>query len=180
MKIYTESNRLVYREILPTDDHSLFKLDSNPLVHKYLGNNPVKDIEEIRKVIKSIRQQYMDNGIGRWAVIEKETGEFMGWSGLKFIKEYENNHINFYDVGYRLLPEFWGSGYATESAQAALEYGFIQLDLPEIIGMVHEENMASRKVLVKCGFEFIEQFKWEGINFDWFKITKSAWQKLII
>ena len=176
MKIYKETNRLILRELLLTNEDFLFKLDSNPLVHKYLGNNPVKDIEEIKKVIQSIRQQYIDNGIGRWAVIEKETGKFMGWSGLKFIKEYENNHINFYDVGYRLLPEFWGSGYATESAQAALEYGFIQLDLPEIIGMVHEENVASRTVLQKCGLKFIEKFMWGDIRCDWMKITRSEWK----
>mgnify|MGYP001156521261 FL=1 len=175
MKIYTESNRLVYREILPTDEHSLFELDSNALVHKYLGNTPVKHIEEIRKVIQSIRLQYNDHGIGRWAAIEKNTGNFIGWSGLKFITDYENNHTRFYDVGYRILPQYWGKGFATEAAMAALDYGFNKLDLSEIIGMVHEENVASRKVLEKCGLKFIEKFMWEDICCDWMKITRSEW-----
>lgn len=49
-------------------------------------------------VIESIRKQYFDNGIGRWAVIEKESNNFIGWSGLKFVREETNNHIEYLDV----------------------------------------------------------------------------------
>jgi ribosomal-protein-alanine N-acetyltransferase len=83
MKIGTiETERLILRELLPTDDKAMFILDSNPNVHKFLGNQPVISIEESRKYISSIREQYLDNGIGRFAVILKETDEFIGWAGL--------------------------------------------------------------------------------------------------
>ena len=78
-------------------------------------------------------------------------------------------------MGYRILPQYWGKGFATEAAMAALDYGFNKLDLSEIIGMVHEENVASRKVLEKCGLKFIEKFMWEDICCDWMKITRSEW-----
>ena len=91
MEKYLETERLILRELLPTDVVGMFELDSDPEVHKYLGNNPVRTIEETREIIKIICQQYLDNGIGRWAAIEKTSGEFIGWSGLKFIREYENN-----------------------------------------------------------------------------------------
>jgi [ribosomal protein S5]-alanine N-acetyltransferase len=173
-----ETERLVLREFLPSDDEGLFELDSNPLVHQYLGNNPIQRIEEAREVIKNIRQQYVENGIGRWAAIEKETGNFIGWSGLKFIREYENNRIHFYDVGYRLIPKYWGKGYATESAKAALVYGFTQLNLDEIIGTVNIENTRSRRALEKCGLKYVEQFMWKDIKCDWLKITKPEWEQL--
>src|SRR5918993_1172509 len=96
-----ETERLILREFLPSDDEGMFELDSNPEVHKYLGENPSHTIEQAREMIANIRQQYAENGIGRWAAIEKETGNFIGWSGLKFIREYENNRIHYYDVGYR-------------------------------------------------------------------------------
>ena len=54
-----------------------------------------------------IRQQYIDNGIDRWAIINKETNDFIGWTGLKFVTETTNNHINFYDLGYRLIEKYW-------------------------------------------------------------------------
>jgi ribosomal-protein-alanine N-acetyltransferase len=164
-------------EFLPSDDEGMFELDSNPEVHKYLGRNPSQTIEQSREIIGNIRRQYIDNGIGRWAAIEKETGNFIGWSGLKFIREYENNRILFYDVGYRLMPKYWGKGYATESAKAAIRYGFEQLQLTEIIGSANVENTRSRRALEKCGLTYVEQFYWRDIKCDWLRITKEDWLK---
>ena len=128
---------------MPDDENALFEVDSNPAVNTYLGNNPVKDIDQIRGVIQFIRQQYSDNGIGRWAMIEKKTNTFIGWTGLKYVKELTNKHINYYDLGYRLNQKYWGKGYATESAIACVDYGFNQLKLQEIYAMAHFENKAS-------------------------------------
>jgi ribosomal-protein-alanine N-acetyltransferase len=78
MEPIIETKRLILRELLPVDDIGMFELDSDKAVHKYLGNKPVNTIEESRKIIEAIRQQYEDNGIGRWAVVEKSTGKFLG------------------------------------------------------------------------------------------------------
>ena len=58
------------------------------------------------------------------AVIEKESGLFIGWSGFKYYKDGVNNHSNYYDLGYRFIPEYWGKGYATETCVAWMKYGF--------------------------------------------------------
>jgi ribosomal-protein-alanine N-acetyltransferase len=102
MQKIAEIERFVIREILPTDTDGMFELDSDPEVHKYLGNKPVANKEQIINVINFIRQQYIDNRIGRWAIIDKITNEFIGWTGLKFVTELTNNHQNYYDLGYRL------------------------------------------------------------------------------
>jgi ribosomal-protein-alanine N-acetyltransferase len=176
MKFYIETERLILRELRETDVEDYFEMDSNPEVHRYLGNNPIKTLEQALENINNIRKQYIDNGIGRWATIEKSSGNFIGWSGLKYITEDWNNHINFFDVGYRLMPNYWGKGYATESSKAALEFGFNTLNLTEIIGTANEENHASRRVLEKCGLKFIEKFVWNNIKCDWLKITKREWE----
>lgn len=178
MKFHIETERLILRELRITDLKSWFEMDSNTEVHKYLGNQPVKKMEQIEYAFQSIQQQYAENGIGRWATIEKSTGNFIGWSGLKFIREEENNQIDFYDVGYRLSPEYWGKGYATESCKAALEFGFNTLNLCEIIGIVNEDNNASKKVLEKCGLKFVEKSMWTEIQCDWMKISKDEWHLL--
>lgn len=178
MKIFAETERLILREILPTDEEAFFEMDSDPEVHRYLGNKPVKSIEQTREVIANIRNQYEVNGIGRWAAIEKSTGNFIGWSGLKFITTIENNHTNFYDVGYRLARKYWGKGYATESAKAALEHGFTKMNLQEIIGSVHKENVASRRALQKCGLIYVEDYEYETLPVEWMKITRNEWQLL--
>jgi ribosomal-protein-alanine N-acetyltransferase len=73
MQVFLETDRLIIREILPSDEVGMFELDSDPEVHKYLGNKPITNLEQARLNIEFIRQQYKDNGIGRWAVIEKES-----------------------------------------------------------------------------------------------------------
>jgi [ribosomal protein S5]-alanine N-acetyltransferase len=179
MKYYLETERLILRDLLLTDEVALFEMDSNQELHKYLGNKPSTNILQSREMIQNIRQQYVDNGIGRWAVIEKETGNFIGWSGLKFITEEWNNHINYYDVGYRFHPDYWNKGYATESTMAALDYGFNELKLSVIYGAANIDNKASRNVLEKCGLKFIEKFDfplWNG-QCDWLKISKEEWRQ---
>ncbi len=78
VKIVAETDRLIVREILPSDVDGMFEMDSDPEVHKYLGNKPVTEKEQISQVIHFVRQQYIDNGIGRWAIIDKTSNEFIG------------------------------------------------------------------------------------------------------
>lgn len=178
IRIYAETERLILREFLAKDAEDFFEMDSDPEVHRYLGNNPAQHVDDSKAMIESIRQQYADHGIGRWAAIEKATGQFIGWSGLKFIVDPEKNQSHFYDVGYRLMRKHWGKGYATESAKAALQYGFEQMGLTEIIGTAHEENVRSRHALEKCGLRFVEKFDYKGLTCDWLSISKNEWEEL--
>ena len=150
MNIYLETERLILREIVPEDVEAFFAMDSNPEVVKYVGIQPLTDISQSAEMIKSIRNQYTENGIGRWAVIRKEDGKLVGWSGLKLIKEI-NNHQNIHDLGYRFTPEYWGKGYATEGAKAVLDYGFNQISLPEIVSFTVPMNLRSIRVMEKIG-----------------------------
>lgn len=173
MKIYTESDRLILRELLPEDAQGIFEMDSDAEVHQYLGNKPITTLEESRASINYIRQQYIDNGIGRWAVIEKETNQFIGWSGLKLITELTNGHINYYDLGYRFIKKYWGKGYATESARASISYAFNQLNADEVYAIADIDNLASVKVLEKLGLKRINIFEYDGKPHHWLKIEKQ-------
>lgn len=169
MKTSIETERLLLRELLPTDDAGMFELDSNPEVHIYLGNKPVKSIEESREAIANIRQQYLENGVGRWAVILKETGEFIGWSGLKLEKNV-NGHEIFYDLGYRFIQKHWGKGYAFETAKAFVDFGFNEMKLPVINAYADFDNLNSRKVLEKVGMKFVNSFELDGTEEVWYEL----------
>lgn len=172
MKIFAETERLILREIDYDDEQGMFELDSDPEVHRYVGNNPVQSMEQIQMVIGFIRQQYVDNGIGRWAVIEKQSNQFIGWSGLKLITDPVNGQSNFHELGYRFIKKYWGKGYATEAAKASVDYGFNTLKLNQIFAMTDVNNTVSKKVLQKTGFSFINSFNFNGEPTDWFKILK--------
>lgn len=171
MKIFAETERLVLRELLLSDAEGMFELDRDKEVHRYLGNKPIKTIQQSNDIITFVQKQYINNGIGRWAVIEKETNEFIGWSGLKLVQEKINNHVNYYDIGYRLRRKFWGQGIATETSIIARDYGFQQLKLKEIYGTADSQNIASKTVLQKIGLKYIETFHHNNMQLDWFKIS---------
>ncbi len=147
------TERLVLRPLEMSDAPSLFKLDSDPLVMKYLGNQPLTDISQVYTYLENIINQYTQNGIGRWAVIEKSTNELIGWSGIKLIHEETNGFKDFHDLGYRLRPEFWGKGYATESSQAWIEAAESSFNINKLYASAHVENTASQNVLRKVGFK---------------------------
>jgi RimJ/RimL family protein N-acetyltransferase len=177
MKVFVETERLILRELLPEDENGMWEMDSDPEVHKYLGNDPVTDMGRVRNVIAIIRQQYIDNGIGRWAMINKYTGSFMGWTGLKLMREESNGYIDYYDLGYRILRKYWGHGFATESAIASLVYGFEKMALNDIYARANILNLASQNVLLKSGMKQGNQLNFDGIEHYWYSVTRDEWKK---
>jgi len=169
MRTSIETERLLLRELLPSDDLGMYELDSNPEVHRFLGNNPVKSIDESREYIAVVRRQYLENGIGRWAVILKETGEFIGWAGLK-LESNVNDHETFYDLGYRLIEKYWGKGYATEASKAFVDFGFNEMKLEVINAYVMAAHQGSRNTLEKAGLKFMEYFEYDGGQECWYEL----------
>ena len=154
------------------DAEGMFDLDSRPEVLKYLGIPPLTDIEQSREIIRYVQQQYESHGIGRFAVEWKATGEFVGWAGLKFLTEPLNGHVKYHDLGYRLLPKFWGMGIATEASLASLDLGFSQMGLQAIYAGVLPENAASCKVLEKVGMRFVNQFGLLNLTWNWYAMER--------
>ncbi|MEO8517124.1 MAG: GNAT family N-acetyltransferase [Flavobacterium sp.] len=174
MNILIETDRLILRPIVPSDVEAMFVLDSNPNVNFYLGNNPVKTIEESQAIIEMIRSQYIQNGIGRFAVVLKETNEFIGWCGIKFITEPENNHVNFYEIGYRFQENHWGKGYGFESAKAWMDYAFSTMKVKAMYASAHIDNTGSNKILQKIGLKQNGQYLHDNIPCYWYELENES------
>lgn len=173
---YCETERFILREFLHQDAEAFLELDSNPEVHRYLGNKPIATIEQSQETIEHVRRQYRENGIGRWAIVDKSTQQVIGWCGLKLIKDENDPYAPFYDIGYRLIETYWGRGIATECAHASLTYGFETLNLSEIYAAAHVENAASNKILHKLGFQLLESRMIENSLHNWYRLQRSAWK----
>ena len=173
MNLIIETERLILRPLELSDAEAMFTMDNNPNVHKYLWQNPTQNIEETIKVIEYVQKQYVDNNIGRFATILKATGEFIGWTGIKFITDHvENGNSNFYDYGYRLDEKFWNKGYASEATKAWLDYGFKEMKIEKMNAYTHAENGASNHILEKHGMQFMEDyFDENSIKWKWWQMN---------
>lgn len=174
MTFNIETKRLLLRDMRVEDLEGMFALDSNPNVHKYLGKKPIKTKAEAQKNIESVLQQYRERGIGRFAIIEKVSNQFIGWSGIRLNTEYNiNGFTKYYDVGYRLIERFWGKGYATESGKASIDYAFNEMKLPELYATTEIGNKASHNALLKIGLHYKNNFYFEQEKLDlrWYKIN---------
>jgi len=95
-------------------------------------------------------EHFQREGFGMWAVEAPSVAGFIGAVGLS-VPRYAAPFTPCVEVGWRIAPEHWGKGFATEAAQAALAFGFKELELPEIVALTVPENARSRAVMVKLG-----------------------------
>jgi [ribosomal protein S5]-alanine N-acetyltransferase len=146
-----ETARLRLRPFTLDDLEDYYRLGTVAEVFRFRGlGDPFPDIESARRtLVDAPLRDYAVHGFGRLACIEKATGAFVGFSGLKFLEDMDE-----VDIGYRFFPEHWGKGFATESSRAAMEHGRREHGVNRIIGLVDPENLASARVLVKLGLVY--------------------------
>lgn len=176
MKIYTETPGLLLREMIIEDAPGLLAMDSDPAVYRYLDGTGIQSLEEAEAVVRYIRQQYRDNGIGRWALVRKKDEAFLGWCGIKLVNDaVTDGRTGYYDIGYRLLPAFWGQGYAGEAARAALHYAFGPLALEELWATVMTSNQASERIVLRLGMQPSGSFVQEGREWSWYRLDRTGY-----
>ena len=138
------------------DAEAFFRLNSHPDVIRYTGEPPLASVEAARTAIEKY-PDWDDPGYGRWACVLRDEGTMIGFCGLKLLPE-----LGATDIGYRLHPDYWGKGLATEAARATLRYGFETLALDEVIALVLPGNVASIRVLEKLGMARTEDVTYSG------------------
>jgi len=149
MAIYLETPRLLLKQFCDDDTANLFKLNSDADVVKYVGEKVYTDMVEVHKSLLRNYEQYEKYKQGRLSVFIKETGEYIGWCGLRYFPESGRT-----DIGYRLMKKYWGKGYATEASVVCLDYGFNVLGLQEIIATAMKPNAASIHIFHKLGLKY--------------------------
>ena len=167
MKMILETPRLLLRKKRIEDAPFLLELNSNPLVIQYTGDVAFKNLKEAENIVGYIMNQYTQNGYGRLLVIEKATGNYLGWCGLKYHADSKET-----DIGYRFLQSEWGKGYATEAAKACIEYGFSNLQLTRIIGNAMKQNVASINVFKKLDMIYFDETLIDSIPSVKYEIKK--------
>jgi ribosomal-protein-alanine N-acetyltransferase len=161
-----ESNRLLLRRLTNDDVQEVFELRSNPETMKYIPRPLVTTHDEALAHIKMINDKIDTNEGINWAVTFKGSNKLLGIVGHYRI-QWDNYRS---EIGYMLLPEFHGQGIISEVIKLLIDYGFNEMKMHSLEGVIDPRNHASARVLEKNGFvkeaHFLENGFYNGQFFD--------------
>ncbi|NWA26658.1 GNAT family N-acetyltransferase [Pseudomonas gingeri] len=149
-----ESARLRLRQWRDEDLPEFARMCADPQVMRYLPT--VLDRLQSAALIGRIRGHFAEYGFGLWALERKDTGAFIGLTGLMQVN-FDAAFTPAVEIGWRLAREHWGLGYASEAAWTALRCGFERLSLDEVVAFTNESNTASQKVMQAIGMHYDPQ-----------------------
>src|SRR5215470_7529518 len=158
MQVFLETARLVLRRFTATDVEHLVELDSDPEVMRFLtGCRPTPREVIQRDILPAFLRSYEPgSGLGVFAAIEKESGEFVGWFGFRPKHAANPTEVT---LGYRLRRAVWGQGYATEGARALIRQGFTALGVQRVVATTYQDHLASRRVMEKAGLSLVRSYR---------------------
>lgn len=157
--IVASTERLLLRHLVEGDAENILLLNSDPDVLKHVHDVPFADEQAARDWIMDIGNM-LPLGIGRWA-IESTEGH---WIGRCSLRRYADGEVL---MGYRLMREHWGKGYATEAVRAMLDLAFNTHHLPYVASKVARDNIASQRVIEKNGGRFWKEGAAENFAEAW-------------
>ncbi len=148
MNYTLQTQRLTLRQLTTDDAPFILGLLNTPGWLKFIGDKNVRSIEEAEQyLLNGPIKSYHDNGFGLSLISLKEDGIPIGMSGI-----IKRDTLDTPDIGYALMPEFAGKGYAYEIASAIVKYARQELKLPSLCAITLPTNTVSKNLLEKLGF----------------------------
>ncbi|MFC6162684.1 GNAT family N-acetyltransferase [Kribbella jiaozuonensis] len=142
------TDRLLLRQWRDSDREPFAALNADPAVMEHF---PALQTREQSDALIDLNVPHLDGrGWGLWALEAKDTGEFIGFTGLN-VPTFDAPFLPGVEIGWRLSKGAWGNGYATEAARAALAYAFGPVGLDEIVSFTATTNLPSQRVMQRIG-----------------------------
>ena len=166
MEFHTD--RLILRHFQLDDFEAIYPLDQDPRVMKYLSDckpKPIGREEALGRFQRAIDYYGKRPGLGLFATCLKDSSDLIGWTSLKDL-----DNTDLIEIGYRYFFNHWNKGYATEAATALRDHGFNSVDLDLISAVTHPDNLASQRVLIKLGFEYIRKDNFYNTDVSYFEM----------
>jgi len=169
-----QTERLILRALRPEDFEEYARFMADPDVMRYLSGDPLSRADAWRSMA-SVMGHWMLRGYGMWAVERKEDGAFIGRVGMHNPEGWPA-----LEVGWTLGKDYWGKGYASEAARAAMHYAFATQPVDSMISVIDPGNIPSQKVAARLGETRGErrEIPHNGKIFtaDIWSITREAWR----
>jgi [ribosomal protein S5]-alanine N-acetyltransferase len=157
--VILETPRLRLREFVPQDVDTLLAVLGDPVAMQYYP--AAFDRRGVEEWIERNRSRYESDGYGLWAMLLKNSGELIGDCGC-FLRDVAGRDE--IEIGYHVRRDLWGNGYATEAAQACMQYAFTKLGVDCVISLIRPENVQSIRVAEKNGLTCEKIIFWRGYD----------------
>ncbi len=158
--------RLRLRPLGPQDLDNYVSLFADPAVTRYLGSAVKRTREDHTTLLLSAVAHWQQRGYGIWAVLDRESGTFLGRCGLRFLDE-----VGEVELLYTFHQAFWGRGYATEAALACARFAFERTRLGRLIALADPEHLRSRRVMEKLGMRLEKEAPFRSSQAVWYALT---------
>ncbi len=145
-----ETDRLFIRKLTMEDAEDMFDYASNDEVTKYVSWDTHRTIKDTKNFLSYVMDQYCQAKVAPLGVELKETGKLIGTVDFVWWKPDHRTA----EIGYVISHRYWGKGICTEAAKALIDFGFNQMNLVRIQARCFVENIASAKVMEKCGMKY--------------------------
>jgi [ribosomal protein S5]-alanine N-acetyltransferase len=166
---FLETERLKIRRFTEKDLDNLYSLLSDKEVMKYYPK-PLSRVES-EHWLKSILEDYKNNGVSWWAIFKGATGEFVGQVGI-LLRPIENTRR--YMLAYMLKKEFWSRGYASEAVEKIIDYVHTAYGIDDILCLVRPVNIPSIRLAEKLGFEYERTVDYKGYEHRIYRVRTSS------
>ena len=157
-----DTGRLELRPLVFADHKALNVLFSDEQVMKSSINGIMSSEEVMVWITAQIEEHKNNNGISILAVNNKSIAQVIGYCGLSLFPNIDG--ATEIEIGYRLIREYWGFGYATEAATAVRDYAFIELKLTRLVALIEPINQRSIGVAKKIGMSYEKDVMLEGYD----------------
>jgi RimJ/RimL family protein N-acetyltransferase len=167
------TERLVLRPFSEEDVAPLHALMQDADVMRYVGDRRVPTLQEAWRGVAGWIGHWALRGYGLWAVVERDSGEVVGRTGIINPIDWPGP-----EVGYLLGKRWWGRGYATEAAAAAMGWGFTTIGFERLISLIDPANAPSIAVAGRLGETLIGETDLLGNRVLIFGIERATWESL--
>jgi len=184
MHVFLETARLILRRFTPDDVDTLYALDADPEVMRYVTGGQGTPRDAIRDDYIPAYLRYYDraDGYGFWAAIARESGDFLGWFHFRPAPGSPPDEP---ELGYRLHRAAWGHGYGTEGSRALIDHGFAALGVRRVVASAGADNVASWRVMEKCGMTRVRSYRvtfpdlFDGVEQEdvEYALTRDEWAR---
>lgn len=165
--------RLLFRPFVSDDLELLHReIYSHPSVAGALSPTGFLSLSNTAQILARRLKHWQEHGFGAWALVHRQSQQLIGHCGLHYLASSPEVELT-----YTIHPDYWRQGLATEAAAAVLDWGFEQLNLPQIVGVTGPDNAASQRVMQKLGMHHQKNMQYNGSEVLYYALSQTKFRQ---